>query len=126
MNTEEREKNDLDELLIRIGHAIEEDEAGIHVTNPERMRCFLACGEAMKLLFSGKGMRVIISPHDMYPSMGTIEVVTKGRFCLEDLESIELFTLATGVSSNYEIYPKLDGTIVLAITFYGLTKKMKG
>jgi hypothetical protein len=126
LNTEEREKNDLDELLIRIGHAIEEDEAGIHVTNPERMRCFLACGEAMKLLFSGKGMRVIISPHDMYPSMGTIEVVTKGRFCLEDLESIELFTLATGVSSNYEIYPKLDGTIVLAITFYGLTKKMKG
>ena len=125
MNTEEREKKDLDELLIRIGRAIDEDESGIHVTNPERMRSFLACGEAIKLLFSGRGTRVIISPHDMYPSMGTIEVATR-RLCLEDLEGIELFTLATGIASNYEIYPKLDGTIVLAITFYGLTKKMKG
>jgi len=118
-------KMDLDKLLIQLGHAIEEDESGIHVTDPDRMRSFIACGETMKHLFSGMGTKVIISPHDMYPNIGTVEVVTK-RLSLEDLESIELFTLATGLSSNYEIYPRLNGTIVLAITFYGLTKKMKG
>ena len=124
MVIEDGGRKELNELLVMLGRAIDEDESGVHVTNPTRMEEFLACGKAMKQLFSGAGTKVIISPHDMYPSVGTIKVVTR-RLCLDSPEAIELFTLASGIASNYEIYPKLDGTIVLAFAFYGLTKKMK-
>lgn len=120
LNNEDKAKKELDELLIQVGRAIDEDEAGLHIVNPKRMREFLVCGEAMKMLFSDSGY-VRVSPHDMYPSAGTIEVITRKL----KIRDIELFTLATGLASNYEVYPKLDGTIVLALMFYGLTKKVK-
>ena len=121
MNSEENAKKELDELLLSVAKAIEEDEAGIQIVNPKRMQEFLACGEAMKHMFRVSGTKVIISPHNMYPSVGTIEIVTKKL----KFDNIELFTLASGLASNYDVYPKLDGTIVLALTFYGLTKKVK-
>jgi len=36
------------------------------------------------------------------------------------------FARATALASNYEIYPRTDGTIMFALTFYGMTKKLEG
>ena len=119
MNSEERAEWEMDEILKRVMDAIVEDESGTQLTNPKRMREFLACGEVMKKLFQGRGNKVQVVPHDDFPSVGTIRVFTKQLSISDPL----LFYEAASLSSNYEIYPKLDGTVVLALTFYGLTKK---
>ena len=121
MNGKEDSKEKLDQILIQVGKMIAEDEQGLHIVNTERMRDFMACEKVMKILFNGTGAKVVATPHDMYPSAGTIEITAK-KLVIRDTE---LFTLAAGLASNYEIYPKLDGTIVLAFMFYGLTKKLK-
>lgn len=113
------EEMSLDEIIKRIGRAIEEDQVGTHVTDPERMREFMVAGEAMKYLFEKKGTRVDVLPHEHYPTVGVIRVTTRNL----EFKDPELFSAVASRANNYEIYPKLDGTIVLALTFYGLTKK---
>ena len=119
MTNEEKARQELDAIMRRVLDAIIADEAGAQVVDPKRMREFLACGEVMKKLFHGRGTKVQVVPHDDFPSVGTIRVFTKRL----DISDPLLFYEAASLSSNYEIYPKLDGTLVLALTFYGLTKK---
>lgn len=119
MTNEERAERELDAIMRKVADAIFADEAGTQIVDPKRMREFLACGEVMKKLFQGRGNKVQVVPHDDFPSVGTIRVFTKQLSISDPL----LFYEAASLSSNYEIYPKLDGTVVLALTFYGLTKK---
>ena len=119
MSTENREDRELREFFSRIMQAIQEDESGIQMTNPRRMREFMLCAEVMKKLFLKNSSKVEVIPHDGFPSVGTITVTTNNLI----IRDPETFADAAGLSDNYEIYPKTDGTIVLAITFYGLTEK---
>ncbi len=112
---EAEEETDL--ILKAVWEKIIEEETGVRLLDPERMREFLACGEAMKSAFSGSGARMKISPHDTFSSTGSI-VITMDRLCIK---KPDLFFRALSRASNYEIYPKINGELVLAITFYGLT-----
>lgn len=107
------------EIMKRVVDEINRDEAGIQIVNPERMREFLACGEALKQVFKGQGAKFKITPHDTYPSMGTIEITAK-KLVIKDQE---LFIIASSLANNYDVEPRLNGTIVITFTFYELTKR---
>ena len=110
------------EFLFDLGQAILEDEAGVHVSNPDRMREFMMCADIVKRMFKGTGAKVTVTPRDVFPNVGCIEVVAKGL----SITNTEMFAKVAELSSNYEIYPKLDGTIVFDFSFYGLTEKAEG
>ena len=107
-----------DELLKAVYRAILEDEAGVQVTNPNRMREFQFCAEVMKSLF-GNSASIEVIPHDDFPSVGTIRILSN-RFRFKDPVK---FARAAKLASNYEIYPRTDGKLMMALTFYGMTEK---
>ena len=119
MSTESREDRELREFFSRVMRAIQEDESGVQMTNPKRMREFMLCADVMKKLFQKSGTKIEVIPHNMFPSLGTISVTTKNMVIRDPV----VFADAAGLADNYEIYPKTDGTVVLEIAFYGLTRK---
>ena len=109
----------LDAILSSVAEIIEREESGVSFVNEERIREFYTCGELIRYVMGGDGIDISVIAHDKFASVGTIRVLGK-RFSIRDTQ---LFAKALRMASNYEIYPKLDGTLVLALTFYGLTDK---
>lgn len=112
----------LDAIMKKIWEAIMKEESGVQVTDPKRMSQFMACDEVMKQTIRGKNVRIESIPHSNYASVGVIRITAK-EFTVTDPK---LFAMASALASNFEMYPKLDGTMVMALTFYGMTRKADG
>ena len=112
---------EMDELMKRIARAIMEDESGVSVEDTKRLAEFKTCYEILRKILKGKNIKASAVPHDDFPSVGTISFQAK-EFSVLDTD---LFARACALASNYEFYPKLDGTIVFNLTFYGMTRKVK-
>ena len=108
-----------DWFLHAIAETILKEEEGIAVSNPVREKEFSTCEETIKKMFAGTGAKISISPHSDLPSVGNIEV----RADRLDILDPFLFAKAASLAHNYEIYPCLDGTVVLDFTFYNMTIK---
>ena len=119
VNKKSSPEGNQDEILKALWDAIIEDEEGVHLTDPGRMRELLLCHEAMKKVFKGQGVKITCTPHSTFASMGTVEVSGKSLV----VYNTPLFVKASSLASNYYVYPKLDGTIVLELTFHGMTVK---
>ena len=109
-----------DQLLKGVVKAILEEEQGVSVSNLTREEEFETCEELIHRLFDGKGYVIRAIPHDDLPSVGTIEVSGKGI----RIDNPYLFGAAASLAHNYEFYSKLDGTVVLNLTFYNMTLKI--
>lgn len=108
-------------FLKEIGEAIRKSESGTHIVNPKRMKEFLDCAKTMRDLFPGKSVKIEVVYPNHYPSCGVIRVYTK-KIALTDTAK---FASAAKCSSNYEVYPRVDGKMVLSLMFYGMTVKAK-
>ena len=109
-------------LLKAVYRAIQQDEAGVHIEDPVRKNQLKTCAAEMKRIFGKTAERIEVTPHTEFPSCGEIFVYTR-EFSVDDPAA---FVKAAELASNYEIYAQLDGTIVLAFAFYGMTKKVGG
>ena len=109
-----------DQILQAIGRAILEEEQGVALSNVAREAEFAACEEAIRKVFAGQDVKIRATPHDDLPSVGSIEVIGKGI----TVKKPRLFGAAGALAHNYEFYSKLDGTVVLAFTFYNMTTKI--
>ncbi len=113
-------EQELQKTLRAVFDTVNQDESGVAVANTDRMTEFSLCCEALKAIFSGQDAVIKCTPHDHYASVGTISVTVPKM----TIDVPELFAKVTGFASNYEIYPKLDGSIVLELIFYNLTTKV--
>ena len=111
-----------DELLKMIYREIQKEERGASVANARRIAEFHACHMALKKAFLGSGAQIECIEHDGFASVGTIRVIAR-RASIRDPE---MFGAALSFASNYEIYPRTDGKFMLALMFYGMTKKTEG
>lgn len=109
-----------DWLLEAVYRAIQKDEAGVHMEDPVRKNQLNECASEMKRIFGKTAEKIEVTTHTEFPSCGEILVYTK-EFVVNDPAA---FVRAAELASNYEIYAQLDGTIVLAFAFYGMTKKV--
>ena len=113
------ESEQLKEILSSVAEIIENEESGVSFANAQRVGEFYACGEMIRYALDGDGIDISVIAHDKFASVGTIRVIGR-RFSVTDTQ---LFAKALRMASNYELYPRLDGALVLALTFYGLTEK---
>jgi hypothetical protein len=109
-----------DQMLQAIGRTILEEEQGVALSNPTREAEFAACAEAIRKVFTGHDVKIRATPHEDLPSVGTIEVTGRGLTVTRPY----LFGAAGALAHNYEFYSRLDGTVVLAFTFYNMTSKI--
>ena len=109
-----------DDILNGIVRAILEEEQGVSISNPTREEEFAACEELIRRVFDGQKVKIRAVPHDDFPSVGTVEVIGKGL----KVPNPYVFGAAGSLAHNYEFYSKLNGDVVLALTFYNMTTKL--
>lgn len=111
----------IDSILDAIGEFIEREESGVSVINMKRAKEFATCDYLLRHTLRGRGIKIETVPHDSFGSAGVIRISANSLSIREPMK----FARALKLASNYEIYPKLDGKIMLALTFYGMTDKIK-
>ena len=114
---------ELDEIFQDIDNLaalIVEDETGTFVPNLRKIKDIESLCQIIKKITKGNGVKVTYSLHEPFASMGSITVIGKEI----KITYPKLFALAIRVSSNFEIYPKTDGTVQMNFTFHDIARKV--
>lgn len=113
--------DDTDDFIRAVGERIAAEESGISIANPTREKEFQVCADYLKKTLRGHRLKIQCEPHDGYASVGVIRVLAEDFTVMKTDE----FAAAVKLASNYEIYPRTDGKVMFALTFYGMTKKVR-
>ena len=107
----------MDSLVISVANDIAQDESRTSIINPYRMQQLLYTYKVMKYLMKGTSAKVTYKLHEPYHSMGSVSVTGKDI----EFKKVSWFLRAAELASNYEVYPKTDGTVCMTFTFHGIT-----
>lgn len=107
----------MDSLVISVANDIAQDESRASIINPYRMQQILYTYKVMKYLMKGTSAKVTYKLHEPYQSMGSVSVTGKDI----EFKKVSWFLRAAELASNYEVYPKTDGTVCITFTFHNLT-----
>lgn len=107
----------MDSIVISVANDIAQDESRTSIINPYRMQHILYTYKVMKYLMKGTSAKVTYKLHEPYQSMGSVSVTGKDI----EFKKVSWFLRAAELASNYEVYPKTDGTVCMTFTFHGIT-----
>lgn len=107
----------MDSLVISVANDIAQDESRTSIINPYRMQQLLYTYKVMKYLMKGTSAKVTYKLHEPYQSIGSVSVTGKDI----EFKKVSWFLRAAELASNYEVYPKTDGTVCMTFTFHGIT-----
>lgn len=119
-DTEEEAMISVNEVMTKIANVISEDEAGTSVTVPEKVKQIETAYKAMRLITKGKNVDITYELNAPYTSMGSVSVVGKEIV----ITNPALFAKVAAMASNFEVYPKTNGTVQMNFTFHNLTRKV--
>ena len=102
----------MDSLVISVANDIAQDESSTSIINPYRMQQLLYTYKVMKYLMKGTSAKVTYKLHEPYQSMGSVSVTGKDI----EFKKVSWFLRAAELASNYEVYPKTDGTVCMTFT----------
>lgn len=108
----------LDNLVTTIGDEAAADDSQTAIINPYRIQQVLYTYKVLKYLTKGTKAKVTYALHEPYKSMGVVSVVGSDLL----FRNTEWFMKAVELASNFEVYPKTDGTVQMDFTFHGLTR----
>lgn len=106
----------VDEVVTEIANS----EAGTSVTIPERVKRVEVAYKALRLIAKGKDVDVTYELNAPYTSMGSVSIVGKEVI----ITNPALFAKVAEMASNFEVYPKTNGTVEMNFTFHNLTRKV--
>lgn len=98
-----------------------EGEYGTLVFVPEKVKQVETAYKIMQLIAKGKDLNVTYELNTPYVSMGAVSVVGKEIVIADQA----LFVKVAEMASNFEIYPKTDGTVQMNFTFHNLTRRVE-
>ena len=110
----------VEEAMQAIAEAIQQDEAGTHITNIKRLKDVKLVYKLLKYITSGKQLQILCELNKPYASMAYISVVGKEL----TFDHPEWFALCANIASNVEIYARMDGCAQVNFTFNGFTNKI--
>ena len=107
----------LDNLVTAIGDEAAADDSHTAIINPHRIQQVLYTYKVLKYLTKGTKAKVSYELHAPYKSMGSVSIVGSDLL----FRNTKWFMKAVELASNFEVYPKTDGTVQMDFTFHGLT-----
>lgn len=107
----------LNSLTDLIGEQAENEDNRTALVNPSKIKGVLYTYKVLKYLTKGTNAKVTYKLNEPYKSMGSVSVVGKDL----TFSKPEWFMVAVKLSSNFNVYPKTDGTVQMTFTFHGLT-----
>lgn len=118
--SEEEAMASVDEVIMEIANDVSKDEAGTSVIIPERVKQVETAYKALRLIAKGKNVDVTYELNEPYTSMGSVTVVGKEVIITNPV----LLAKVASMASNFEVYPKTNGTVQMNFTFHNLTRKV--
>lgn len=114
---DEDEADQMFDAIVRsIAEQAEEEDHKISVSNPIVMQKLVYVYRALKYLYKDSEVEVSYILNKPYKSMGSVSV--RGDHIL--IHNKALFLKLISLASNFDVYPKTDGTIQMDFTFHGL------
>lgn len=105
-------------IIEAIGDQLQRGVDGVYVVDIQRVKEMMVCHRELRRQLHGATIACVLD--EMSPGCGVIRVESSGF----RVRNTERFMKAISLASNYEIYPKTNGKIMFALTFYGLRKKI--
>ena len=119
-DSEEEAMASVDEVMMRIANDVSKDESGTSVVIPERVKQIESAYKTMRLITEGKNVDITYELNAPYTSMGSVSVT--GNEVV--ITNPALFAKVAEMASNFEVYPKTNGTVQMDFTFHNLTRKV--
>lgn len=119
-DSEEEAMASVDEIMMEIANDISGDEAGTSVIIPERAKQIETAYKSLLLIAKGKNVDVTYEMNAPYTSIGSVSIT--GREII--ITNPVLFAKVAEMASNFEIYPKTNGTVQMSFTFHNITRKV--
>lgn len=116
--TDEEVEEMLDGLVTTIDDVVTADDGEVSIINPYRIQQMQYTYKMLKYLTKGTKSKVTYTLHKPYKSMGFVSVTGKNLM----FRNMDWFSKAVELASNFEVYPKTDGTVQMNFTFHGITK----
>lgn len=120
------EKNELDglrwidSLLAKLVESDDAEDCSIDVTDPRRLADVRYVYETL-IKHKNAGSKIFLKVNEPFDNMACIKIVGNHiRF-----RSEEALKAVFSRANNFEVCQKTDGTIVLSIMFYGMTREVK-
>lgn len=111
----------LDELITLVACTAQIEDTRTQVVNPITMQHLLYTYKTLKYLTKDTEVNVTYVVHEPYKSMGSVTACGKNI----TFSRPEWFVKAAELATNFEVYPKTDGTVEMNFTFHGLTKPIE-
>lgn len=111
---------DVEEMLASLenlfAECVENEDDKASIVNSDKIRVVLYTYKVLKYLTKGTEAKVSVKLNEPFVSMGSVSVVAK------DLKFTkpEWLIAAVRLASNFNVYPKTNGTVQMDFTFHGL------
>lgn len=112
---------DFEAVVEAYTEAMARQEAGVAVLDFAELSKMDTMHRVMRAIVSGKRVSVSYELNEPYASMGSVSV--EGKQIV--IEYPKLFALVMETASNFNVYPKTNGTVRIDFTFNGLTRKVE-
>lgn len=106
-----------EKLIQEISRAIAQENNKMSIVNPDKLKEFVFAYNTLQSIFKNTRNKVSYQLHSPHISMGSITIVGKSVIFKNTKQFLEIVKTA----SNFEAYPKTDGTIEMNFTFHDLT-----
>lgn len=110
----------LENLLNFVGEQVEEQDNSDAILNVPKAKILMYTYKMLKYLTRGSGAKVSYELNSPYKSMGSVSVVGKNL----SFKNTKWLIAATKLASNFNVYPKTNGTVQMDFTFHGMTVPM--
>lgn len=115
------EDAEVEAALDAVTDLLIEADSKTAIINPYRMKQMSDAYKVLAYLLKGSRAKISYELHKPYKSVGCIKVVGKSI----KFRKTEWFVRAAGLASNFEVFPKVDGTLEMNFTFHGLTESIE-
>lgn len=109
--------NVVSDAIKCIGEQIAIENSKSAILNPERVKSLLMTYQILTRITKGVKAKVTYTMNKPYVSMGVVSVDGKEL----TFSSPKLFRVAAKLASNFNVYPKANGTVHIDFTFHNLT-----
>ncbi len=113
------EYDELWEEMGEIAEMFQKASTGVFEVNPEKVNVVETIYNTMTHIISGENIQIEYEYGELSPDFGSISI-TGSRIVVDNPA---LFVKAVEIASNYDMYPKTDGKVVIDIGVYGIAEK---
>ena len=110
-------EKDLDEILDLLMEKVREYESQGFVIDKEEMSLFEIAYNVLNLIIS-KNVKVAYTVDSGFKGVGDISLIGKEI----EFTDTDALVLVCKLASNINVYARLDGSVRMDFTFYGITK----